>query len=93
MSTVEKAKNTQTMTGADILVKSLVDHDVEILFAYPGGISPYRPYGRPITYRVFPNPSTPYISVPGPDGMPTLIRDPGAAAQGQPVPEAGTVPR
>jgi acetolactate synthase-1/2/3 large subunit len=27
------------MTGADILVKSLVDHGVEIIFAYPGGAS------------------------------------------------------
>ncbi|MFM8572053.1 MAG: thiamine pyrophosphate-binding protein, partial [Pirellula sp.] len=27
------------MTGADILVKSLVDHGVEIVFAYPGGCS------------------------------------------------------
>ncbi|MCA9196226.1 MAG: biosynthetic-type acetolactate synthase large subunit [Planctomycetales bacterium] len=27
------------MTGADIIVKSLVDHDVEVLFAYPGGCS------------------------------------------------------
>jgi acetolactate synthase-1/2/3 large subunit len=27
------------MTGADILVKSLVDHGVDVLFAYPGGCS------------------------------------------------------
>jgi len=27
------------MTGADILVQSLVDHGVEVLFAYPGGCS------------------------------------------------------
>lgn len=27
------------MTGADILVKSLVDHGVDVLFAYPGGAS------------------------------------------------------
>jgi acetolactate synthase-1/2/3 large subunit len=27
------------MTGADILVQSLVDHGVEVLFAYPGGAS------------------------------------------------------
>jgi acetolactate synthase-1/2/3 large subunit len=27
------------MNGADILVKSLVDHGVEVLFAYPGGAS------------------------------------------------------
>ena len=30
---------TQLMSGADILVKSLVDHGVEVLFAYPGGAS------------------------------------------------------
>lgn len=29
----------QLMTGADILVKSLVDHGVDVLFAYPGGCS------------------------------------------------------
>ncbi|MGB7346549.1 MAG: biosynthetic-type acetolactate synthase large subunit [Pirellulaceae bacterium] len=29
----------RSMTGADILVKSLVDHGVEVLFAYPGGCS------------------------------------------------------
>ena len=29
----------QMMNGADILVKSLVDHGVEVLFAYPGGCS------------------------------------------------------
>ena len=32
-------KTTQVMTGADILVKSLVDHGVEVVFAYPGGAS------------------------------------------------------
>ena len=31
--------DTQVLTGADILVKSLVDHGVEVLFAYPGGAS------------------------------------------------------
>lgn len=30
---------TEVMTGADILVKSLVDHDVDVIFAYPGGCS------------------------------------------------------
>ncbi len=33
---VDKAR---VMTGADILVQSLVDHGVEVLFAYPGGAS------------------------------------------------------
>ncbi|MDA7951939.1 MAG: hypothetical protein MPJ24_10685, partial [Pirellulaceae bacterium] len=27
------------MSGADMLVQSLVDHDVKVLFAYPGGAS------------------------------------------------------
>ncbi len=31
--------DTRLMTGADILVKSLVDHGVDVLFAYPGGAS------------------------------------------------------
>ena len=39
MSTTSAAPNTKVMTGADILVKSLVDHGVEVLFAYPGGAS------------------------------------------------------
>lgn len=33
------ASKVETMTGADILVKALVDHQVEVLFAYPGGAS------------------------------------------------------
>ncbi|WP_153555781.1 biosynthetic-type acetolactate synthase large subunit [Roseimaritima sediminicola] len=39
MSTANAAADTQLMTGADILVKSLVDHGVDVLFAYPGGCS------------------------------------------------------
>ena len=39
MATADKATDTQLMNGADILVKSLVDHDVDVLFAYPGGAS------------------------------------------------------
>src|SRR5687767_12351765 len=31
--------NTDLMSGADILVKSLVDHGVDVVFAYPGGAS------------------------------------------------------
>ena len=38
MST-KAATETRVLTGADILVKSLVDHGVEVLFAYPGGCS------------------------------------------------------
>lgn len=38
MSTAESV-DAQVMNGADILVKSLVDHGVELLFAYPGGAS------------------------------------------------------
>jgi acetolactate synthase-1/2/3 large subunit len=33
------ATETTLMTGADVLVKSLVDHGVDVLFAYPGGCS------------------------------------------------------
>lgn len=43
-------------------------------FAYPGGILPYRPYGRPISKTVFPHPDTPYISVPGENGLYTLVK-------------------
>lgn len=39
MSTAKAATEPQVMTGADILVKSLVDHGVDTLFAYPGGCS------------------------------------------------------
>ena len=33
------SRKSQVMTGADIVVKSLVDHGVDVLFAYPGGCS------------------------------------------------------
>ncbi len=39
MVVTHQANKTQIMTGADILVQSLVDHGVEVLFAYPGGAS------------------------------------------------------
>ncbi len=39
MSTAKAATDPQLMTGADILVKSLVEHGVDVLFAYPGGCS------------------------------------------------------
>ncbi|TWU17567.1 Acetolactate synthase isozyme 2 large subunit [Novipirellula galeiformis] len=40
MSTAKAAATEpKVMTGADILVKSLVDHGVDVLFAYPGGCS------------------------------------------------------
>lgn len=39
MTAAEQATESQVMTGADILVQSLVDHDVDVLFAYPGGAS------------------------------------------------------
>ncbi|MFO1065774.1 MAG: biosynthetic-type acetolactate synthase large subunit [Pirellulales bacterium] len=39
MASVDAKRGTQVMTGADILVKSLVDHGVEVIFAYPGGCS------------------------------------------------------
>jgi acetolactate synthase I/II/III large subunit len=39
MSISPAATKTTLMTGADIVVKSLVDHGVEVIFAYPGGCS------------------------------------------------------
>jgi len=39
MSTIDAAQTTRMMTGADILVQSLVNHGVEVIFAYPGGCS------------------------------------------------------
>ena len=37
--TRNQATEAQLMSGADILVKSLVDHGVKVIFAYPGGAS------------------------------------------------------
>ena len=39
MATAETQSSTEIMTGADILVKSLVDHGIDVIFAYPGGCS------------------------------------------------------
>ena len=43
MASTEQQKATETktrpFTGADVLVESLVRHDVELIFAYPGGAS------------------------------------------------------
>ena len=39
MANSQLGRTTKVMTGADILVQSLVDHGVEVLFAYPGGCS------------------------------------------------------
>jgi acetolactate synthase-1/2/3 large subunit len=39
VATTDRSSETQVMSGADILVKSLVDHGVDVLFAYPGGAS------------------------------------------------------
>jgi acetolactate synthase I/II/III large subunit len=39
MASVADRQKTTVMTGADIVVKSLVDHGVEVIFAYPGGCS------------------------------------------------------
>jgi acetolactate synthase-1/2/3 large subunit len=38
-TTTSPTTDSQLMSGADILVKSLVDHNVDVLFAYPGGCS------------------------------------------------------
>ncbi len=39
VDTSQKSADSQVMLGADILVKALVDHGVDIIFAYPGGAS------------------------------------------------------
>ena len=39
MSISESVDNSTWLSGADILVKSLVDHGVDVIFAYPGGAS------------------------------------------------------
>ena len=39
MSTVQSTRTTKVMSGADIVVQALVDHGVEVIFAYPGGCS------------------------------------------------------
>lgn len=39
MAVAETQRVTTVMNGADILVKSLVDHGVDVVFAYPGGCS------------------------------------------------------
>lgn len=39
MSHASLARPTQLMSGADIAVQSLVNHGVEVIFAYPGGAS------------------------------------------------------
>jgi acetolactate synthase-1/2/3 large subunit len=38
-TTVKPAAGTQMVSGADILVQSLVNHGVDVIFAYPGGAS------------------------------------------------------
>ncbi len=40
MATVHKSRSgNQMVTGADVVVQSLVNHGVEVIFAYPGGAS------------------------------------------------------
>ena len=39
MPVAEGALERRVMSGAEILVQSLIDHEVEVLFAYPGGAS------------------------------------------------------
>jgi acetolactate synthase-1/2/3 large subunit len=39
MAATDRATGADLTNGADILVKSLVDHKVEVVFAYPGGAS------------------------------------------------------
>ena len=37
--TIGKQANSQPVSGADIVVQSLVNHGVDTIFAYPGGAS------------------------------------------------------
>jgi uncharacterized protein (TIGR03000 family) len=55
--------------------------------AYPAGIYPYRPDGKPILYRTFPDKGKAYVSVPGEDGLPVLVPalPPDAPMEGAPV--------
>ncbi len=39
MATADTKRSTSVMTGADIVVQSLVNHGVDTIFAYPGGCS------------------------------------------------------
>ncbi|MDB4786878.1 thiamine pyrophosphate-binding protein, partial [Planctomycetaceae bacterium] len=39
VATIEKSTETRTLTGADILVESLIHQGVSAVFAYPGGAS------------------------------------------------------
>ncbi len=42
MATIDErqtATKSKPLTGADVLVESLVRHGVEVIFAYPGGAS------------------------------------------------------
>lgn len=39
MSTIQASTGKELMSGADILVRSLVEHGVDVIFAYPGGCS------------------------------------------------------
>lgn len=36
---IDQSTQAQILSGADILVQSLVDHNVDVIFAYPGGAS------------------------------------------------------
>ena len=38
-SDAKRVTDAQLMSGADILVQTLVEHGVKIVFAYPGGAS------------------------------------------------------
>jgi uncharacterized protein (TIGR03000 family) len=67
-------------------------------YAYPGGVTPYRPYDRPILFRAYPvNPDRPMVAVEGADGLPVLRTVPPTTLGGgmpllKPVPSSqGTV--
>jgi acetolactate synthase I/II/III large subunit len=39
MATANKPRTSQLVTGADVVIQSLINHDVDVIFAYPGGAS------------------------------------------------------
>lgn len=62
--------------------------------AYPTGIAPFRPFGRPIRWQTFPhNPANPPIAVIDERGLPVL-RTPGVSPNGEllPVPHVALKP-
>ena len=39
MATIDQEKTSKLVSGSDILIECLIDHGVDVVFAYPGGAS------------------------------------------------------